>query len=280
MPNKIVINGEIIEGDQIPSGVSSDGFSYGFGLFETLKFRNRRPCFLKEHFERLVGSAEAISMKFPYAVDEIFRQSRTLFDVNSVRDGVYKIVFTRSDRRDNCVIYLRESTESLAPAPVRLRLSSVVKASQAFTSNNKTLNYLENLLEMRVAQQHGFDDCLFTNEAGFITECATANIFVVKEGLLKTPAAECGLLKGVIRSQVMRIAREQGWRIEEGNLLPEECAEADEAFITSSGKGLVSVSEIWIDRSRTFSATGSKLVQALGEQLRLAEVASTENFEK
>lgn len=280
MPNKIVLDGEIVDGDRISLGVASEGFSYGFGLFETLKFQDRRPCFLKEHIERLVESAEAISMKVPFSFDELFRQSKTLFDVNGVRNGVFKIALTRSDRQDSIVIYLRDTTESLAPAPVRLRLSSVVKSSQAFTANHKTLNYLDNLLEKSVAQQHGFDECLFANEAGFVTECATANLFIIKDGLLKTPAVECGLLKGVIRSQILRIAREQGLRTEEGNILPEECAEADEAFITSSGRGLVSVSEIWIDQSRTLSTIGSKLVRALGEQLRLAEIASMEAFDK
>lgn len=279
MPNKIVINGEVVEDDRISLGVTSEGFSFGFGLFETLKFQNRRPCFLREHFERLVEGAQAISMKIPFSLDEIFRQSMTLFDMNGVQNGVYKIVLTKSDGRDNCVIYLRDSSDSLAPVSVRLRLSSVIKSSQAFTSNHKTLNYMENLLERKVAQQHGFDECLFINEMGFVTECATANIFILKEGLLRTPAVDCGLLKGVIRGQVLRIAREQGLRIEEGNLLPEECAEADEAFITSSGKGLVSVSEFWIDRSRTLSTVRSKLVRTLGEQLRKAEIASMEAFD-
>ncbi len=280
MSNKIALNGEIVEGDRISLEVASEGFSFGFGLFETLKFKDRRPCFLKEHLERLVESAEAISMKVPYSLDEVFRQSKTVFDVNGVRNGVFKIVLTKSDRQGSFVIYLRDTTESLVPVPVRLRLSSVIKSSQAFTTNHKTLNYLENLLEKSVAQEHGFDECLFSNEAGYITECATANFFIIKDGVLKTPAVECGLLKGVIRSQILRIAREQGLRIEEGNLLPEECAEADEAFITSSGRGLVSVSEIWVDRSRTLPTIGSKLVRTLSEQVRLAENTSMEAFDR
>ena len=103
---------------------------------------------------------------------------------------------------------------------------------------------------------------------------------MVKDGLLKTPSDECGLLSGVIRGQVLSIAREQGLRVEEGNILPEECVRADEAFVTSSGRGLVSVSEIQTDYSKTFFTIGSKLVVSLAEKLRLAELASLNIFEK
>jgi len=163
--------------------------------------------------------------------------------------------------------------------PIRLRQSEVVKASQAFTSRNKTVNYLENLLEKKAAQEQGFDECFFLNEAGFVTECATANLFMIKEGALKTPSADCGLLKGVIRGQVLRIAREMGLRVEVGRLSPRELCEADEAFITSSGKGIASVSEIWVDQVYQYSVVGSKLVDTLKKNLRIAESESSKMFE-
>ncbi len=97
---------------------------------------------------------------------------------------------------------------------------------------------------------------------------------------LRTPAAECGLLSGVIRGQILRIAREQGLRVDEGNILPEECVQADEAFVTSSGRGLVSVSEIQAGYPKTFATVGSKLVVSLADKLRLAERASTNVLEK
>ena len=280
MRDKIVLNGEIIESDEVALGVRSEGFSFGFGLFETIKFQDLKPCFFKEHLDRLKRSSDAISMKLPFSGAEILRQTKTLFEVNGVRNGIFKIVLTRTDQQDSCVLYLRDSTDPSSQGAIRLRLSSVIKSSQAFTTNNKTLNYLENLIEKRRAEEHGFDECLFINEAGYVTECATANIFVVKDGLLKTPSDECGLLSGVIRGQVLRIAREQGLRVEEGNILPGECVQADEAFVTSSGRGLVSVSEIQADYSKTFATIGSKLVVSLAEKLRLAELASLNVFEK
>ncbi len=280
MSNKIIVDGNIVEEDWIPLKVSSEGFSFGFGLFETLKFQNQTPFFLREHYDRLVNSAGAISMTIPYSAEEIFNQSKVLFEANGVQSGMYKIVLARTGRGDCVVVYLRDSLEPLWPASVRLRLSPVIKSSKAFASNHKTLNYLENLLELRFAQQHGYDECLYCNESNFVTECATSNIFAFRDGLLKTPAVECGLLAGVIRGQVLRIASELGMRVEEGMLQPEECVEADELFITSSRKGIVGVSEIWTDRLKTFATVGSKLVGELGEQLRLAENASAELFNK
>ncbi len=279
MPRSIVLNGEIVEGERIPMEVASAGLSFGYGLFETIKFVNRRPCFLAEHFDRLVESAERISMDFPFSLEEVFRQSVGLFEVNGVDSGVYKIVLTQGLAKVETVLYLRDTVELVSSVSVRLRQSTVVKGSQAFTSNHKTLNYFENLLEMRAAQQHGFDECLFLNEAGLVTECATANVFLLKEGVLKTPAADCGLLKGVIRGRVLQIAGEMGLRVEEGNLLPDDFMEADEAFLTSSGKGVVSVSELWTDRLIQYPVVGSKLVRSLSERLRSAELESAMAFD-
>ena len=50
MRDKIVLNGELVESDKVALGVRSEGFSFGFGLFETIKFQDLKPCFFKEHF--------------------------------------------------------------------------------------------------------------------------------------------------------------------------------------------------------------------------------------
>lgn len=280
MSRKAILNGELMDSETIPMGIASQGLALGFGLFETIKFQGERPCFLSEHYQRLVKSADAVSMKFPYSLEDVYRQSLALFETNAVEEGVFKILLTRTDSRDDTIVYLRDTAEMESAVPIRLRQSEVIKASQAFTSRNKTVNYLENLLEKAAAQKLGFDECFFLNEAGFVTECAMANLFIIKEGLLRTPSADCGLLKGVIRGQVLRIAREMGLRVEVGKLLPSELSEADEVFLTSSGKGISNVSEMWIDQLYRLPVVGSKLVDTLKKNLRIAEVESTKLFEE
>lgn len=276
MSVRIVYNGELVESDQISIGVKSEGLAFGFGLFETIRFLDGRPCFLREHLDRLAKSATAAAIGFPFSYNEIYRQSLTLFNANGIRDGIFKIVLVRSRDSDNLVVFIKDSGKPFENGSIRLRLSPVVKSAEAFTSKNKTLNYMENWLEKKAAQQHGFDECFFVNECGSVTECSTANLFIVKEGFLRTPTINCGLLNGVIRGQVLRIAGELGLPIESGIIRPEDCTEADEAFITNSGKGIVSISEIYVDRLRTYPSVGSKLVKGLSEELRLAEIESTQ----
>ena len=93
---------------------------------------------------------------------------------------------------------------------------------------------------------------------------------------MKTPALECGLLDGVIRGQVLEIAEEMGWRVEEGAFDLEEFESAEEVFATSSGKGLRSVSEFSGPRAISFPTVDSERLGELKRRLAEREIASLE----
>ncbi len=276
MSDKIIVDGDLVESSCVSLEVTSPGLAYGFGLFETIKFKGRRPCFFEEHFDRLQRAANAANIGFDYSIDEMRSQSRALFDANQVDDGIFKIVVTESGSRFQTIVFVRDAELKVAKDPLRVRVSNVMKASNAFTSRHKTLNYMENWLELQAAREHGFDECLFSNELGHVTEGALSNAFFIKDGVLKTASLECGLLDGVIRGQLLRIAEEDGWLVEEGAFGIEEFTTADEAFMSSSGKNLISISEIQTNIARAFPVVGSKRVEQLSARLNEAEDASLE----
>lgn len=274
MQTKQIVDGILEDGERISLDVNAPGLAYGFGLFETIKFKRRRPCFFEEHCERLHRAAIAAGIEFDYTAKEMRRQALRLFEANQVDEGIFKIIVSSSGADSQVVVFLRNSGLGVANEPIRLRLSNVAKASNAFTSRHKTLNYMENRLELTAAESHGFDECLFRNEFGSVTECSMSNVFFLKDDVLKTASLECGLLDGVIRGQVLRIAEEDGLRVEEGVYRIEEFAAADEAFVSSSGKGIVSVSEIQTDRLQAFPVVASPRVRQLAERLKGMEEAS------
>mgnify|MGYP002632581927 CR=1 FL=1 len=271
MSNRVIVDGLLQEGERLSLKVTSPGFAYGFGLFETIKFRQRKPCFFNEHFSRLQQAAKEARIGFDYTLEEMRQQAIGLFEYNQVNEGIFKIVVSGEGLDSQVAVFLRNSRLDGANEPIRLRLSNVAKASAAFTSRRKTLNYMENWLELRAAQAHGFDECLFANELGKVTECSMSNAFFIKDDVLKTASLDCGLLDGVIRGQLLRIAEEDGLRVEEGSYGIEEFASADEAFVSSSGKGVVSISEIQTDRLRAFPLVGSPLVRQLAARLKELE---------
>ncbi len=267
----MIINGERASGDQVSLGVRSETFAYGFGIFETIKFKDGKACFLREHLSRLKRAATRASLGIPFSDRELWEQSISLFEANGLVDGVFKIVVTSDGSNSAFLMFIRNVGGTHSQEPERLRISAVTKASTAFTTRHKTLNYMENLLELKAAQARGFDECVFCNERNELTECATANLFFFKEGVLKTPAQDCGLLEGVIRGRVIRIAGEMGMRVEEGAFPPEELLQADEVFISSSGKGIASVASVDYGQTFAFPQIRSKQVARLVEALEIAE---------
>ena len=274
MRTNLIIDGVLQEGDSLSLEVTSPGLAYGFGLFESIKFKLQRPCFFDEHFDRLQRAATVARIPFEYTSDEMRQQAIRLFESNQADEGVFKIVVSSGWKTSKVAVFLRNVGLEGTNDAIRLRTSNVTKASNAFTSRHKTLNYMENWLELQAAQIHGFDECLFTNELESVTECSMSNVFFIKDNVLKTPSLDCGLLDGVIRGKLLRIAEEDGMRVEEGAYRIEEVVAADEAFVSSSGKGLVSIFEIQTNDLHAFSIVGSPRFCRLAKRLEFLEEES------
>lgn len=120
-----------------------------------------------------------------------------------------------------------------------LHLSEVKKSENSIILRHKTSNYLENYFLLQTAIGNGFDDVLFTNSKGQITETSKCNIFFVKNGTLYTPNLSCGLLHGIIRSWLIDRANACGIKCIIGNFNTENLLDADEVFLTNSAMGIM-----------------------------------------
>lgn len=262
MSEALIRNGTLVRSNSVSHSVLGRGFAFGFGVFETIKFLERQPCFFKQHLARL-NRAIAGAELGPSLDEEVLREDlERLFEANEVSEGVFKIVVSDDDGGRQVTVFIRSRGLAQAVSPCRLVQSCVRKASRAFTSRHKTLNYMESVLELEKACERGFDECVFRNEFGFLTECAIANLFFVSQGVLKTPHLDCGLLDGIVRDAVLRLAGSRGLKIEEGAFEVEALLSAEEAFITSSGAGLRPVREFVDERGKS-AVYGSELIDDL-----------------
>jgi len=98
----------------------------------------------------------------------------------------------------------------------------------------KSLNYLDNILARRQAEQAGADEALLFNTAGNLAEASTANLFIVHEGTLQTPPISEGALPGITRSVVLELALKLGIPTEETSIAADDLQRAEEAFLTNS----------------------------------------------
>ena len=108
----------------------------------------------------------------------------------------------------------------------------------------KCASYSENLIALDQARRKGFDETIFLNTAGHLCEAATANLFLVKDGVLFTPSLASGCLPGITREVVIELAGEEGIPCEVGALTLADLQAADEVFLTSSTIGAVPLSRL------------------------------------
>ena len=239
---KLYLGEDLLEADSVSLAVGGRGFAFGFGVFETIKFIDQRPCFFSEHLARLRRAAAAAGLGTGLEDGRLRERAVSLFREEGVRSGVFKIVISAQGDAPLIAMFVR--TFGLGPEPTASSLlaSRVVKASRAFTSRHKSTNYMESVLELERAKSLGFDECVFFNELGNVTECAMANVLLSRGGCLLTPKLECGLLDGIVRGKVLELAAERGLSVEEGYVSESDLLAADEVFLTSSGHGPRSVS--------------------------------------
>jgi branched-chain amino acid aminotransferase len=133
----------------------------------------------------------------------------------------------------------------------------------------KSNNLLNNALGMQQALKRGGIEGVFRNYRGELSECSQSNLFIVKDGVVRTPTLEAGLLAGITRAFVMEMCSQLGLSGEEGTLLDQDLFTADEAFFTSTTKELVPVVQV-DNRTIGNGSPGPVTKKLLAEYRRLA----------
>lgn len=241
----VSINGSIVEKSQ-NTMVSSEGYNFGYGVFETIKVQDEKLVLFNKHMERLESSLALIELEVGMDRDEIEQGSYELLRQNRVRDGALKVLVSKSGEGSDLVISTRETnyTEDMYKNGFKLSLSRMRRNPDSIIPYIKSLNYMENIIERREAMRRGYDDCLFLNTRGYLAETSISNIFAVKDEVLITPRLSSGILDGVVRSAIIRIAKSLNFEVVEGDYTLRDMASAEEVFLTNSLMGVMPVGSI------------------------------------
>ena len=126
------------------------------------------------------------------------------------------------------------------------------------------MNYIGNMMAKKDAESQGAYEPIFYNNDGIITECAIRNVFYIKNGILLTPSLDLGVLPGVMRSTIINIVTEMGIKVKEAYIRFDTINEMDEAFISSTGIGLLPC--YWEGWSLKFNLT-QNIAEKLNQQI-------------
>lgn len=227
------------------------GVLYGFSLFETFYVDLRGRIFLLEkHVDRILASARHFGIEAD--VDNLQLRTMIIRHIaeNRIADVVLRVTITAGNKNKgikSAILFSTRKNIYTAEAKstgCRICISDVRKSAGSMLLAHKTGNYLENHLLLQAAAARGFDDMLFLNTDGHVTETCKSNIFFVKKGILCTPHLSCGLLPGIIRGWVIDKAASKGIPLSEGFFNQDDVFGADEVFVTNSVMGIFYVSEI------------------------------------
>ncbi len=269
----IILNGKRLPAAEAHVSPLSDGFMFGLGLFETMKVRAGRPMFFSDHFNRLHRSAIELGLLFGPPADELYNRCRDCVAANEVTEAALKLMVFQDVGGVSELILTRPAMYQPEQYARGFRLHTVRDGRRADRlCGLKTMNYIGCLLAKRAVVAAGGDEALFIDRDGRVLEGAASNVFVVRDGLVYTPALDQGILPGTARARVLSLL---GKECREGLLPAELLATADEVFITNALLGVMPVARI---DERVYDRGAQPVTESVMKAYRALETQSGDAF--
>lgn len=271
-------NGKVLSTTGPVISAGNRGYTYGDGIFESMRIMNGKVLNLENHFHRLTEGARVLKMRLPafYSVEFFEKQIDELIKLSKIEAGGR--VRLSIDRLGggtylpdtNEVTYfievypIEQNIFGLNAKGMEIDLFQDIKKTKNQLSNYKTKNGLIYVLAAIAAKEKGLDDMLIVNDNGQILESSHSNVFMVSNGVLYTPSLSDGCLAGTMRMQVINLALKNGLKVYESSILPSNLLVADEVFLTNAVRGIT-----WVGGYRTkryFNTIARKIVAFLNEE--------------
>jgi len=253
----VYLNGRIVPRGEALVDAFDRGLLYGDGLFETMRAYEGVIFRLDYHVRRLQDSAA--ELRIPLFVPDyvIADAAQELVSRNNLQEAYVRITLTRGSHIGPLVPVTQQPStllidcRPLAAYPAECYRPGIALAScgsfrhrSSRIARHKTLSYLENLLILDEAQAAGAREAIILTDDGRVCECATANIFWVTGGVVRTPSTALPLLGGITRSVVIDLCRKLSLAVSEGEYGLEDVCTADEVFVTNSIMEAMPVAEV------------------------------------
>jgi branched-chain amino acid aminotransferase len=262
--SKIWMDGALVPWDEAQVHVLTHTLHYGLGVFEGIRCYKQADGTsaifrLDEHIRRFFDSAKICTLPIPFSHDQIVQAC-----IDTVRENGLDECYLRPlafvgegamglGARDNptrvVVVAWRWGAylgdEGLAKG-IRAKVSSFNRAGvNSLMAKGKIVgHYVNSILAKREVVGAGYDEAIMLDPQGYVSEATGENIFVIRDGVVHTPALGASILGGITRDSVMAILREFGMPIVERPLARDELYVADEVFMVGTAAEVTPVREI------------------------------------
>ena len=237
-------NGKIFPAEEAVIPLSSIEYSYGFGVYETLRVSNRQIYFLKDHIERLMESAKIIGLEHPFYDGMVEESIGEIIAKNNAETCNIKMLLIGAPIKEEAKLFII-CLNPLFPDKKLYRdgATFITYEYERVFPHAKTLNMLQSYLAYRKAKESGAYDALLVNRDGNITEGTRTNFFCIKDKVIYTPL-EKDIWLGVTRKALLKVARENGYEVLEKDIKVADVINYDGAFISSTSSKIVPIKSI------------------------------------
>ena len=260
---KIWLDGQLVDWRDAKIHVLTHTLHYGCGAFEGVRaydtvggtaiFR------LQEHTQRLFNSAKILRMTIPFTQDQVNEAQKEVVRVNKLEScylrpltwiGSEKLGVSPKGNTIHLMVaawawgaYLGEEGMKRG---IRVKTSSYTRhhVNITMTQAKAVSNYSNSILANMEALDDGYDEALLLDSAGFVSEGAGENVFLIKDGAIYTPDLSAGALNGITRNTVLHIAKDLGIEVVQKRITRDECYIADEMFFTGTAAEVTPIREL------------------------------------
>ncbi len=252
--NIVYINGQFMPKEKAQVSVMDRGFLYGDGVYEVIPVYNGKLFLFEEHIKRLNYSLEQIRLDVDWSKQQWQQMMENLIEKNGAGNlGLYLQV-TRGAAEKRLHTFPEKVTPTVFAMVWTLsepaRVEDIPPCKVITTEDIrwkrcdiKSISLLGNVLMSQLAREANVDEAFVVND-GIVTEGASSNFFVVKNGRVMTSPGDNRILGGITRKMVIDLLARQGLEVEEKELLLQEVMDADEIWLTSSTKEIRPVIEV------------------------------------
>ncbi len=278
----INFNGKLQDNNIVISN-NNRGYSYGDGLFETIKAVHGKLLFFEDHYFRLMASMRIMRMEIPmsFTMEYLEEQIKNTLDANNLSsksarvkiqiDRVEGGLYLPETNTVNFIISVKELDSDfylLNENKYEVDLFKDHYLSPSLLSTLKSNNKAINVIGSIYAKENRLDSCLLINTNKSVVEALNGNLFLVKGQTIKTAPLSDGCLKGILRKQLIEVINLlPEYTLEETSISPFELQKADELFVTNVIKGIQPITKY---RKKEFNNEVAKmLLQKLNVKVRL-----------
>lgn len=248
-------NGHYLNEEDVMISPFDHGFLYGMGLFETLRIYDGHPFLLVDHLERLQQGLQEMFIEATIMKEEMANILQQLLIKNGLKHARVRINVSagvgvvglpnQPYREPNIMVFispLQEPSEYVQEKSAVLL--QVARNTPETSVRLKSHHYGNNIAAKMEMMNHSEAEGIFLTKEGYVSEAITSNVFWVKQGVLYTPDVNTGILPGITRQLIIRIAEKEGLNVQEGCYHIEELTQAEEVFITNSVQEIVAVNQL------------------------------------